>query len=171
YNPLMTIINQRRMTDWIKTFLVQYKNGSMLPVWELSGNETFCMIGYHSVPVIVDAYQKGIMDFDAKLALKAMTDYAESNRFGLHEYRIQGFVSNDREHESASKTVEYAYDDWCIAQFARWTGNDTVYGKYLLRSQNYKNLFDPSTGHIRGKIHGFWFSPFNATEVNNFFTE
>jgi hypothetical protein len=143
----------------------------MLPVWELSGNETFCMIGFHSVPVIVDAYQKGIRDFDAQLALKAMTNYAESDRFGLNEYGNLGFVSNDIDHESASKTVEYAYDDWCISQFAKWIGNDSVYRKYSLRAQNYKNLFDPSTKHIRGKVQGMWYSPFKATEVNNFFTE
>jgi predicted alpha-1,2-mannosidase len=170
-HPLMTIINRKRTNDWINTFLVQYQYGGMLPVWELSGNETFCMIGYHSVPVIVDAYQKGIRDFDAQLALKAMCDYAESSRFGLDEYQKLGFVSNDRDNESASKTVEYAYDDWCISQLAKWLGNDSVYKKYSLRSQNYKNLFDPSTKHIRGKVQGFWFSPFNATEVNNFFTE
>jgi predicted alpha-1,2-mannosidase len=170
-HPLMSIINRKRTTDWINTFLAQYKEGGMLPVWELSGNETFCMIGYHSIPVIVDAYQKGIRDFDAQLALKAMTNYAESDRFGLNEYAKIGFISNDIDHESASKTVEYAYDDWCISQFAKWIGNDSVYRKYSLRAQNYKNLFDPSSKHIRGKVQGFWYSPFNATEVNNFFTE
>ena len=170
-HPLMTIINRKRTSDWIKTFLAQYQAGGMLPVWELSGNETFCMIGYHSVPVIVDAYQKGIRDFDAQLALKAMRSYAESDRFGLNEYGKIGFVSNDIDHESASKTVEYAYDDWCISQFAKWLGDDSVYRRYSLRAQNYKNLFDPSRGHIRGKVQGFWYSPFNATEVNNFFTE
>lgn len=170
-NPLMTIINPTRVNDWINTFLVQYKYGGMLPVWELSGNETFCMIGYHSVPVIVDAYQKGIRGFDAELALKAMTSYAESNRFGLPEYIQNGFVSNDVDHESASKTVEYAYDDWCIAQLAKSLGKTDVYQKYIIRAQNYKNLFDTRVKHIRGKVQGFWYSPFNATEVNNFFTE
>jgi predicted alpha-1,2-mannosidase len=170
-HPLMTIINRKRTADWINTFLAQYQYGGMLPVWELSGNETFCMIGYHSVPVIVDAYQKGIRGFDAQLALKAMIDYSQSDRFGLREYGALGFVSNDKDHESASKTVEYAYDDWCIAQLAKWLGKDSLYRQYQLRSQNYKNLFDPITQHIRGKVQGFWFSPFNATEVNNFFTE
>ena len=170
-HPLMSIINSKRTGDWINTFLMQYKYGGMLPVWELSGNETFCMIGYHSVSVIADAYQKGIRNFDTQLALKAMMTYAESERFGLQQYKKQGFVSNDFDHESSSKTVEYAYDDWCIAQFAQWLGNDDVYRKYLLRSLNYRNLFDPFSGHIRGKVQGFWFSPFNATEVNNFFTE
>lgn len=170
-HPLMTITNRQRTNDWIQTFLTQYKYGGMLPVWELSGNETFCMIGYHSVPVIVDAYQKGIRNFDAAYALAAMTAYAESKRYGLEHYINKGFISNDNDHESASKTMEYAYDDWCIAQFANMIGNEAVYEKYMLRAQQYKNLFDPSTGHIRGKVQGFWFSPFKATEVNNFFTE
>lgn len=170
-HPLMTIINRDRTNDWINTFLSQYTYGGMLPVWELSGNETFCMIGYHAVPVIADAYQKGIRGFDAQLALKAMTEYAESDRFGLKQYAREGFVSNNIDHESASKTVEYAFDDWCISQFAKWVGNNSVYKKYAVRSQNYKNLFDPSGKHIRGKVQGFWFSPFRASEVNNFFTE
>jgi predicted alpha-1,2-mannosidase len=170
-HPLMNIINKKRSNDWINTFLVQYKYGGMLPVWELSGNETFCMIGYHSIPVIVDAYTKGINNFDKELALKAMIDYAESNRYGLTAYQSKGFISNDDDHESASKTMEYAYDDWCIAQLARGLGKEEVYKKYMERSLYYRNLFDPSTSHIRGKVQGFWYSPFKAGEVNNFFTE
>lgn len=170
-HPLMNIINKKRSNDWINTFLVQYKYGGMLPVWELSANETFCMIGYHSIPVIVDAYFKGIISFDKEYALKAMTDYAESNRYGLTAYQQKGFISNDDDHESASKTMEYAYDDWCIAQFAKSIGNEAVYKKYTERSLYYRNLFDPSSHHIRGKVQGFWFAPFKAGEVNNFFTE
>ena len=171
FHPLMTIINQKRTADWINTFLAQYKYGGMLPVWELSGNETFCMIGYHSVPVIADAYQKGIKGFDEKLALQAMRSYAESKRFGLDYYSETGFLSNEKEHESVSKTLEYAYDDWCIAQFAKMTGDKEVYRQYMERSQNYKNLYDPSTKFMRGKLQGFWYSPFDAKEVNNFYTE
>ncbi len=171
FNPLMTIINQGKVKDWINTFLVQYKKGGMLPVWELSGNETFCMIGYHAVPVIVDAYQKGIRDFDAKLALEAMRSYAESNRYGLDQYREQGYVGNEYDHESASKTAEYAYDDWCIAQFAKMIGEEEVYQTYIQRAQYYKNLFDPTTHHLRGKVRSVWYHPFDATEVNNFYTE
>ncbi len=171
FNPLMTIINQEKVKDWINTFLVQYKKGGMLPVWELSGNETFCMIGYHAVPVIVDAYQKGIRDFDTKLALEAMRSYAESNRYGLDQYRKQGYVGNEYDHESASKTAEYAYDDWCIAQFAKMLGEEEVYQTYIQRAQYYKNLFDPATKHLRGKVRSVWYHPFDATEVNNFYTE
>ena len=170
-HPLHTVINRARTNDWINTFLVQHQQGGMLPVWELSGNETFCMIGYHAVPVIVDAWQKGIRDFDPKLALTAMTDYAESDRFGHRQFIDQGYVSNDVDHESASKTVEYAYDDWCISEFARMTGNPAVSKKYARLAQNYKNLFDTRTGFIRGKVQAFWYAPFQPGEVNNFYTE
>ena len=171
FHPLMTIINQGRTRDWINTFLNQYKNGGMLPVWELSGNETFCMIGYHSVPVIADAYQKGIMGFDTKLALEAMRSYAESDRYGISKYMRDGYLSNEKEHESASKTMEYAYDDWCIAQFAKLTSDWDAYKIYMERAQYYKNLFDPSTKHIRGKVQASWYSPFDPKEINNYFTE
>ncbi|MGQ0739299.1 MAG: GH92 family glycosyl hydrolase, partial [Bacteroidota bacterium] len=171
FHPLMTIIDQKRTTDWINTFLAQHKYGGMLPVWELSGNETFCMIGYHSVPVMVDAYQKGIRGFDAKLALEAMQAYAETDRYGLGFYIENGFLSSEKEHESVSKTLEYAYDDWCIAQFARWTGNEETYKKYMERAQFYKNLYNPATQHMRGKVQAMWYSPFDAREVNNFYTE
>ena len=171
FHPLQTIINQKRTADWINTFLAQDEYGGMLPVWELSANETFCMIGYHSVPVIVDAYQKGIRGFDAKKALAAMRRYAESNGFGLSFYRTNGFISNDKEPESVSKTLEYAYDDWCIAQMAKWAGDEKTYEQYLQRAQNYKNIFDPSTSHMRGKLGAMWYSPFDPREINHFYTE
>jgi len=171
YHPLMTIINQKRTKDWIKTFLQQHRNGGMLPVWELAANETFCMIGYHSIPVIVDAYQKGIFKGNETELLDAMAAYAESNRFGLDHYRKYGYISNDKEHESVSKTAEYAYDDWCIAQFAKMIGNNSVYEKYMQRAQYYKNVFDPATKHLRGKLQAMWYTPFDAKEINNFYTE
>lgn len=171
YHPLMTILNQQRTKDWINTFLAQDEQGGMLPVWELSANETFCMIGYHSVPVIADAYQKGIRGFDAQKALQAMRRYAESDRFGLAHYRNNGFLSNDKEPESVSKTLEYAYDDWCIAQMAGWLGDTATQRIYLQRAQQYKNMYDPSTGHMRGKLGSMWYSPFDPREINHFYTE
>lgn len=171
FHPLMTIINQQKTTDWIQTFLAQDEHGGMLPVWELSANETFCMIGYHSVPVIVDAYQKGIRGFDANKALAAMRRYAEGKRFGLPTYAANGFLSNDKEPESVSKTLEYAYDDWCIAQMAKWLGDEKTYATYLQRAQQYKNIFDPVTKHMRGKLGAMWYSPFDPREINHFYTE
>lgn len=171
FHPLQTILNPKKTLDWINTFLEQDEFGGMLPVWELSANETFCMIGYHSVPVIWDAYQKGIRGFDAKKALAAMRRYAESNRFGLPYYIANGFISNDKEPESVSKTVEYAYDDWCIAQLAKALGEKDTYRQYLQRAQQYKNIFDPATSHMRGKLGAMWYSPFDPREINHFYTE
>ncbi len=171
YHPLMSIINKERTRDWVHTFLNQYKNGGMLPVWELSGNETFCMIGYHSVPVIVDAYKKGITDFNTELALKAMLEYSKSARFSIDKYAQQGFLSNEIEHESVSKTMEYAYDDWCIAEFASMLGKKNIADEYYKRSLNYRNLYNPATGFFQGKVNAAWYQPFDPNEINNFYTE
>jgi predicted alpha-1,2-mannosidase len=170
YHPLMTIIDQKRTKDYINTFLKMYEYRGLLPVWELSANETYCMIGYHSVPVIVDAYIKGIRGFDEQLALKAMKHSADTSLFGLVPYRQYGFVPQDKEHESVSKTLEYGYDDWCIAQFAKDINNDD-YKNFIERAQSYKNVFDPSTGLMRAKINGGWYKPFNPFEVNSNYTE
>ncbi len=171
YHPLMSIINKHKTLDWINSFLQQYKNGGMLPVWELSANETYCMIGYHSVPVIVDAYKKGIRNFDTKLALEAMLSYSRSDRFGLREYISNGFISNNKEAESVSKTMEYVYDDWCIAEFARLLGKEDVAAEYYKRSKQYQNVFNPATKFFQGKLHGAWYNPFYPEEINNFYTE
>ena len=169
-HPLMTIIDQKRTQDFINTFLKQYEHRGLLPVWELSANETYCMIGYHSVPVIVDAYIKGIRGFDEIKALTAMKHSADTNLFGLEFYRQYGFVPQDKEHESVSKTLEYAYDDWCIAQFAKDYNKDD-YVRFIERAQSYKNVFDPSTGMMRAKINGGWYKPFDPLEVNSNYTE
>lgn len=170
-HPLYTILQRKRTLDFIKTFLAQYQNGGQLPVWELAGNYTGCMIGYHSVSVIADAYAKGIQDFDTQLALEAMQHSAMKDHLGLSYYKKNGFMACDEEAESVSKTLEYAYDDWCIAQFAKAIQNDSVYQTYIQRAQAYKNLYDPSTSFLRGRIHGGWFSPFDPAEVNFNYTE
>ncbi len=170
-HPLLTLIDRKRTLDFIKTFLAMYEQGGQLPIWPLGEEETFCMIGNHAIPVIVDAYAKGIRDFDVELALKAMKHSVNRKQFGLDVYRDFGAVMADKEHESASKTVEYAYDDWCIAQFAKMLGKKDDYITYLTRAQNWKNVYDPSTGHIRARYNGGWWKPFNPTEVNNNYTE
>ena len=129
------------------------------------------MIGYHSVPVIVDAYMKGINQFDTKLALEAMKKSATWNHLGLPAIMDHGFLEMDDEHESVSKTLEYAYDDWCIAQFAKKTGNQSDYNTYIKRAQSYKNIMDVQTGFMRPRKNGNWLSPFDPREVNNNFTE
>lgn len=170
-HPLYTIIDKKRTLDFIKTFLAQYKEGGRLPVWELASNETDCMIGYHSVSVIADAAMKGIRDFDMDLALTAMQKSATWNHLGLPAYIDHGCITMDDEHESVSKTVEYAYDDWCIAQMASILKNEAVQKEYLARSQNWKNTFDTETNFMRPKKNGGWLSPFEPREVNNNFTE
>lgn len=170
-HPLYTIIDRKRSLDFIKTFLAQYQDGGRLPVWELSCNETDCMIGYHSVSVIADAAIKGINDFDQDLALQAMVRSATGTSFGIPAYNDHGYLAVEDEHESVSKTLEYAYDDWCIAQMAKLTSKTDVYAEYIKRSQYWKNVFDPQTDFMRPRKNGGWISPFEPREVNNNFTE
>lgn len=170
-HPLMTIIETKRTRDFIHTFLSHYETGGLLPVWELAANETYCMIGYHSVSVIYDAWKKGIRDFDAKKALKAMVNSARKNHFGLEFYQKLSVIPGDMEHESVSKTLEYAYDDWCIAMMAKDLGNEPIYTEFIQRAQYYKNIFDPQSAFMRPRINGGWKTPFDPTEVDFHFTE
>ena len=170
-HPLYTLLEGKRVGEFVRTFLRQYNEGGLLPVWELAGNETDCMIGYHSVSVIVDAYLKGIKDFDAEKALAAMVKSANQDRLGLDVYRKQGMIGASDEAESVSKTLEYAYDDWCIAQFARAIGRMDVYAEFIQRAQYYKNLYDPTTGFFRARMNGGWMAGFDPREVNFNFTE
>ncbi|MCW3072543.1 MAG: putative hybrid glycoside hydrolase, group 92(-20) family protein precursor [Bacteroidetes bacterium] len=170
-HPLYTIIDRKRSSDFINTFLAQYEQGGRLPVWELAGNETDCMIGYHSVSVIADAMVKGIKGFDYEKAFEASKHSAMLDHFGLKAYKRNGFISMDDEHESVSKTLEYAYDDWCISQMAKILNKENEYADFTERSQSWKNVFDPQTGFMRPKKNGGWLSPFDPREVNNNFTE
>ena len=170
-HPLFTITQQKRTIDFIKTMIAQYEQGGRLPVWELSGNETECMIGYHSIPVIVDAYMKGLNGFDTEKAYEAMKHSADLDFFGLKSYKKSGYIPAEDESESVSKTLEYAYDDWCIAQMAKSLGKDDDYKRFIKRAQSYKNIFDPEAGFMRAKMNGRWFTPFDPREVNFNFTE
>ena len=170
-HPLYTIIDQRRTLDFIKTFLAQYEQGGRLPVWELAANETDTMIGYHAVSVIADAVAKGIRGFDLPKAFDAMKHSAESNRFGLDSYKDHGYIGMEDERESVSKTLEYAYDDWCIAEVARTLGHTDDYRRYIRRAQSYKNVFDAQMGFMRPRSNGGWLAPFEPREVSFSFTE
>lgn len=170
-HPLFTITQRRRTVDFIRTFLDQYEKGGQLPMWELCGNYTGCMIGYHSVPVIVDAYAKGIRDFDAPLALEAMLRTANADELGKPFWRNQGYMASNEEHESVSKNLEYAYNDWCIAQFAKAQGDSLNYRKFMASAQQYQNSFDPESGFMRAKRNQMFVEPFNPSEVNFNFTE
>ena len=170
-HPLYTIIEQNKTNEFINTFLHQYQQGGALPIWELAGNYTGCMIGYHSVPVIVDAYVKGIMDYDAELALEAMIHSAEQDKLGLSYYKSKGFIAAGDEAESVSKTLEYAYDDWCIAVMAKSLQQENVFNRFIKRAQYYKNIFNPEVGFMQSKMNGGWNTRFDPAEVNFNFTE
>jgi predicted alpha-1,2-mannosidase len=170
-HPLYTIIEQSRTKDFIRTFLAQYEEGGQLPVWELASNETNCMIGYHAVSVIADAASKGIKGYDQNIAFEAMEKIANAPRNGIPAYISQGYLALEDEAESVSKTLEYAYDDWCISQMAMLLGKEKEQRIYRHRSESYRNLYDPETGFMRARKNGCWLQPFDPREVNNNYTE
>jgi len=148
-----------------------WREGGKLPVWELSGYETDCMIGYNSAPVIADAMARGLKGIDYEEAFQALLASSQREDFGLGSFRRNGLVLADDEHESVSKTLEYAYDDWCVAQVALRLGHMEEYERYMTSSQYWKNVLDPETGFMRARLNGRWFSPFDPREVNNNYTE
>jgi predicted alpha-1,2-mannosidase len=171
WHPLMTILEPQATNDFINTFLLQYEQSGLLPIWELAANETNCMIGYHAVSVIYDAWQKGIRDFNGFKALEAMKAMATRKIPSLENYEKHGCVLVSDDGESVSKTLEYSYDDWCIAQMAKSLGETDDYHKFILRSQYVKNLFDPQTKFFRARLNGSWVTPFSPYDVTFHYTE
>ena len=170
-HPLFTIIEPERTVDFIRTFLAQHEQGGALPVWELSANETDCMIGYHAVSVIADAWAKGIRGFDENAALDAMISTAERDWRGIRAYVERGYVPAEVEGESVSKTLEYAYDDWCISRMAASLGREEPARRFACRAQSWANLFDPRSRFMRARVEGAWRAPFDPSEVNVDYTE
>lgn len=170
-HPLFTLVERERTNEFVHTFLAQYEQGGRLPVWELAANETDCMIGYHSVSVIADASLKGIGDFDTAAALDAMVHSATLEHFGLDAYRRDGFIGADEEGESVSKTLEYAYDDACIARMARELGRDDIAVEFGRRAQAWRHLLDPGTQFFRPRRNGQWLDPYDPRRVDFHHTE
>ncbi len=174
-HPLFTIIERDRINDFVKSMLAHYEETGLLPVWELEGNETNTMIGYHAVPVIADAILKGFHGFDIQEAYKAMKASAMQDNFGINYFNKLGYVPADKIDESVSRTLEYCYDDWCIAQIAKLLHKENDYTYFMKRAGNYKNLFDKSTGYMRGKYadgkRRVPFSPGFTGEKNPDYTE
>lgn len=166
-HPLLTIVEPSKNEQFINSLLRYYQQGGRLPVWDLNMRENNCMIGYHSIPVIADAYMKGQRGFDADLALEAMLHSAmQENYAGLKYYRQFGYLPMDKENNAVSKALEYSYDDWCIAQMAKEMGNDSVYKEYIKRGQYYKNQLDKD-GFMKGRdSHGKFRDPFSPTEIS-----
>ena len=170
-HPLLTEIEPERTVDFIQSMLSIFDEAGKLPVWELSGWETNCMIGYNSAPVIADAMARGITGFDYEHAFQALVASAHNPEFGLDSFRKNGLVLADDEHESVSKTLEYAYDDWCVAQVALRLGHIQEYQEFMQSAQYWKNVLDPETKFMRARLNGRWVTPFDPREVNNHYTE
>ncbi|HSN17563.1 MAG TPA: GH92 family glycosyl hydrolase [Gammaproteobacteria bacterium] len=169
-HPLLTLIQPPKRTVDVIDSMVAFQQESaygMLPVWSYQGQETWCMIGYHAVPVIADAYMKGIRGFDARAALKAMTDTATYGPYdGLQYYMQLGYVPIDKEKEAASKTVEYAFDDWSLARMAEAMGEKATAAEFYKRAENWKNVFDTKSGFVRArKTDGSFNEPFDPAAV------
>ena len=174
-HPLLTQIEPERTVDFVYTAMKQYEQGGELPMWELAGHETHCMIGYHAMPMLLEAYihlaepDGSIAGYTPKQLLEAMV--ATSNRTEAHRaYGAQGYLSSEIDNESVSKTLEYAYDDWCIAQMAEIARDTAAARTYWIRSQSWQNIID-SNGFAHAKRNGGWVTPFDPTEVNNHYTE
>lgn len=177
-HPLLTVIDAELNEAFVRTLLTHYEQGGLLPKWELAGNYTGTMIGYHAVPVIVDAYRKGSRAFDSEQAFQAVLessnyrqddflypseDVREKLNPRAKKYNDElGFIPCDLENESVSKALEYAYNDWCISEFAAELGEADVATAYAKRAQHYRQYYDAETGFMRGrKEDRTWKTPFN----------
>ena len=155
-HPLFTYTEPQRVNDMVKSFIAFYEQNGRLPVWNFWGSETDMMIGYHAVPVIVDAYLKGIGDFDAEKALEACVATANLDDYrGIGLYKKLGYIpynikdEYNAENWSLSKTLEYAFDDYCIAEMARKMGRTQLADEFYKRSQNYRNVFNPASSFMQ----------------------
>ena len=153
-HPLFTIIQQKRTNDIVNSMLAHYEQSvhKILPVWSHYSNENWCMIGYHAVSVITDAYLKGLRNYDVDEAFKAVLSSSNYDLYGgIGYYKKYGYVPEDLNSNSASKTLEYAYDDWTIYKFAKALGKINEEKEYFKRTCFYKNIFDKQTGFMRAK--------------------
>ena len=155
-HPLLTYTQPERVNDMVKSFIAFYEQNGRLPVWNFWGSETDMMIGYHAVPVIVDAYLKGIGDFDAEKALAACVATANIDEYrGIGSYKQKGYIpynvadKYNAENWSLSRTLEYAFDDYCIAEMAKKMGKTALADEFYKRSQNYRNVYNPATGFMQ----------------------
>ncbi len=164
-DPLVSILRPDIMNDLMKTFLDHWRHCGQLPIWTINGEENMCMTGYHSMPVIASAYARGIRDFPADSLLEAMKVSAQRDTFGFFcrkfrgakYYRQYGYIPCDLETHATSKTLEYCYDDWCIARMSKMLGRKKDYKEYMAYSQWYRNVFDPEVGFTRGRLSdGSW---------------
>ena len=164
FHPLLNLVNRPLQADIANSLLAHFDKSAehMLPIWSFYGGETWCMIGYHACSVLADMIMKDVPGFDYERAFQAMKTTATNPHYDcIPEYTTLGYVPFDKEKESVSKTLEYAYDDWCIAQVAKKLGHEEDYAFFLNRSRNWRNLYDPETKYMRGRdSKGEWRTPF-----------
>ncbi len=171
-HPLLTITQPDRHIDMIKSLIAHYQEYGLLPVWSLLGNETSIMTGYPAIPIITDAILKGYRDFDIELAYKAMRESAMQDINGTAAYRKFGYVPYEEIGESVTRTIEYAYDDWCIAQFAEELDKQDDYDYFLKRSEYWRNVYDESSTFMRPKLaNGEFIKDFIPKEYSAYFCE
>ncbi len=183
YHPLMTIIQPELNQAFIRSLVLKQKEGGIFPMWELAGNYTGTMIGYHAASLVADAYTKGYRDFDVQEAYRACLRAAEYDTTGIHcpdlvlphlmppakywKNKI-GYVPCDKDNESVAKALEYAYDDWCISVLADALGDEQNRSKYAAFAEGYKVYFDPVTRFMRGlDSKGNWRTPFSPRSSNH----
>lgn len=177
-HPLFTLVYPHISAEITSALINAYREGGWLPEWASPGHRE-CMVGNNSVSLLTDAWMKGIRSFDPKEALKAMTHTANNQgpistvgRNGFKEYNELGYVPYPEYHEASARTLEYAYDDWCIYQLAKATGDKATADIYAKRALNYRNVFDKEVGFMNGRnAKGEWRRPFDATEWGGPFTE
>ena len=162
-HPLFTLLQSQRNQDFIHSMMAFYREHGLLPVWALAGNETNTMTGYHAIPVLTDAILKGqVADSQVAEIYEAMMKSAAQDIRGTNFYREFGYIPADKDGWSVTKTLEYAYDDWCIAQVAKKLGNQSDYSRFMKRAESYQSLFDAETLFMRGKLaNGDWVAPFD----------
>lgn len=160
---LLDILHPELMNDIIQSMLVYYDQQGSLPVWTLYGNETNTMTGYHSISIIGEAFVKGIRNYDVEKAYEAAKKTMMGKDRGLEDYKKYGYIPYDKKDESVTITLEYAYNDWCIAQMAKALNKEKDYQYFLNRSKAYQYLFDSSTGFMRAKASDGkkWRTPFD----------
>ena len=173
WNPLQTLLNPELVNDMINSMLEMYRQWNELPIWPLGHGETGCMIGYHSIPVIADAWLHGIRGFDGEQALAAMVVSSNKNKGITSDlYNQYNYIPSNLMRQSVSQTLEMAYDDWCIARMAESLGKADIAAEYDARALRYQNVFDPSTGFMRGREDtGNWVEPFDPIASTRDYTE
>lgn len=169
-HPYFNIVQPKRNNDMVKSMMAHYDQFSlkMLPIWSHYANENWCMSGYHSVSVVSDAIIKGNYSGDTKAALLACVATANKRDYeGIGEYIDKGFIPAEKNGTSVSNTLEYAYDDWAIAQLAKHLGETEIYNQFIKRSENWKNVYDKSVGFMRPKLaNGTFKKDFDALETH-----